>query len=130
MKTLSRPVVVTPGITILALLAATIAFIGVTDKRIPFLSNARLDIILLVVIGMAICSQCGIGRIAATKQWSHPLSIVGYILGVLILLITLAVFVGWELPFIQTGQQALIAITILVCLKMVNAAVHHHLMRA
>ena len=129
MKTLSRPVVVTPGITILALLAATIAFIGVTDKRIPFLSNARLDIILLVVIGMAICSQCGIGRIAATKQWSHPLSIVGYILGVLILLITLAVFVGWELPFIQTGQQALIAITILVCLKMVNAATHHFLMR-
>ncbi len=129
MKTLSRPVVVTPGITILALLAATIAFIGVTDQRIPFLSNARLDIILLVVIGMAICSQCGIGRIAATKQWSHPLSIVGYILGVLILLITLAVFFGWELPFIQTGQQALIAITILVCLKMVNAATHHFLMR-
>ena len=129
MKTLSRPVVVTPGITILALLAATIAFIGVTDKRIPFLSNARLDIILLVVIGMAICSQCGIGRIAATKQWSHPLSIVGYILGVLILLITLAVFFDWKLPFIQTGQQALIAITILVCLKMVNAATHHLLMR-
>ncbi len=129
MKTLSRPVVVTPGIIVLALLAATIAFIGVTDKRVPFLSNTRVDVILLVVIGMAICSQCGIGRIAATKQWSHPLSIVGYILGVLILLITLAVFVGWEIPFIQTGQQALIAITILVCLKMVNSATHHLLMR-
>jgi len=129
MKTLSRPAVVTPGITILALLAATIAFIGMTDKRIPFLSNTRVDIILLVVIGMAICSQCGIGRIAATKQWAHPLSIVGYILGVLILLITLAVFVGWELPFIQTGQQALIVITILICLKMVNSATHHLLVR-
>ena len=129
MKTLSRPAVVTPGNTILALLAATVAFIGVTDKRIPFLSNTRLDIIMLIVIGMAICSQCGIGRIATTKQWSHPLSIVGYILGGLILFITLAVFIGWELPFIQTGRQALIAITILVCLKMVNAAMHHLLMR-
>ena len=129
MKTLSRPAVVTPGIAILALLAATVAFIGVTDKRIPFLSNTRLDIIMLIVIGMAICSQCGIGRIAATKQWSHPLSIVGYILGGLILFITLAVFFGWELPFIQTGRQALIAITILVCLKMVNAVTHHLLMR-
>lgn len=129
MKTLSRPVVVTPGIIVLALLAATIAFIGVTDKRVPFLSNTRVDVILLVVIGMAICSQCGIGRVAATRQWLHPLSIVGYILGVLILLITLAVFVGWKIPFIQTGQQALIAITILVCLKMINAAAHHFLMR-
>ena len=129
MKTLSRPVVVTPGIIVLVLLAAAVTFIGITDTRIPFLSNARVNIILLVVIGMAICSQCGIGRIAATKQWSHPLSIVGYVLGVLILLITLGVFVSWELPFIQTGQQALIAITILVCLKMVNAATHHLLMK-
>lgn len=129
MKTLSRPVVVTPGIIVLALLAATITFIGITDARIPFLSNSRVNIMLLVVIGMAICSKCGIGRIAATKQWSHPLSVVGYTLGVLILLITLAVFVGWELPFIQTGQQALIVITILICLKMVNAATHHFLMR-
>lgn len=129
MKTLSRPVVVTPGIIVLALLAATVTFIGITNARIPFLSNARVNIILLVVIGMAICSQCGIGRIAATKQWSHPLSIVGYILGVLILFITFAVFAGWELPFIQTGQQALIAITILVCLKMVNAAIHHLFVR-
>lgn len=129
MKTLSRPVMVTPGIAVLALLAATIAFIGVTDKRVPFLSNTRVDVILLVVIGMAICSQCGIGRIAATKQWSHPLSIAGYILGVLILLITLAVFVGWEFPFIQTGQQTLIALTILICLKMVNSAIHHLLVR-
>ena len=129
MKTLSRPVVVTPGIIVLVLLAAAVTLIGITDTRIPFLSNARVNIILLVVIGMAICSQCGIGRIAATKQWSHPLSIVGYILGVLILLITLGVFVGWNIPFIQTGQQALIAITILVCLKMVNAATHHLLMR-
>ena len=68
MKTLSRPVVITPGITVLVLLAVTVAFIGVTDKRVPFLSNTRVDTVLLVVIGMAICSQCGIGRIAATKQ--------------------------------------------------------------
>ena len=130
MKTLSRPAIVTPGITVLALLAAAVTFIGVADAlSIPFLSNARVNILLLVVIGMAICSQCGIGRIAATKQWSHPLSIVGYILGVLILFITLGVFVGWNIPFIQTGQQALIAITILICLKMVNAATHHLLTR-
>ena len=73
------------------------------------------------MIGMAICTQGGIGRIAATGQWSHPLSIIGYILGGLILLITLAVFVGWKLPYIQNDQQALLAIAILAGLKVVNA---------
>ena len=91
---------ITPGNIVLAMLAATISFIGVTDQRIPFLTNARVDIIVLVVIGMAICSQCGIGRVVATGLWSHPLSIVGYILGGSIMLLTLAVFAGWKLPYI------------------------------
>jgi hypothetical protein len=43
MKTLSRPVVVTPGITILALLAETIAFIGITDN-----SNAIVRSITII----------------------------------------------------------------------------------
>jgi hypothetical protein len=130
MKTLSQPAVITPSILILALLAAAVVFIGATGKRVPLLSNIRLDIILLVIIGMTICTQGGIGRVAATGQWSHPLSIIGYILGGLILLITLAVFVGWKLPYIQTDQQALIAIAILAALKVVNAVMHYLLSRA
>lgn len=52
-------------------------FIGVTGKKVPLFSNIRVDIILVVILGMAICSQGGIGRIAATGMWSHPLSILG-----------------------------------------------------
>ena len=94
MKTISQPAVVTPSVLVLALLAAAVVFIGATGKKIPILSNVRVDIILLVILGLSICTQTGIGRIAATGQWSHPLTIVGYILGGAILLITLAVFVG------------------------------------
>ena len=129
MKTISQPAVITPSIIVLALLAAAIPFIGVTGKKIPLLSNIRVDIILLVIIGMAICTQGGIGRVAATGQWSHPLSIIGYILGGLILLITLAVFAGWKLPYIQNDQQALLAIAILAGLKVVNAVTHYLLAR-
>jgi hypothetical protein len=125
MKTIPQPSVVTPSIVVLALLFAGVVFIGVTGKKVPLLSNIRVDIILLVIIGMAICSQGGIGRVAATGAWSHPLSIIGYVLGGLILLITLAVFVGWKLPFIQNDQQALLAIAILACLKVVNAITHY-----
>jgi hypothetical protein len=130
MKTISQPAVITPSILILALLAAAVVFIGATGKRVPLLSNTRVDIVLLVILGMSICTQAGIGRIAATGQWSHPLSIVGYVLGGLILLITLAVFAGWKLPYIQTDQQALIAIASLAGLKVVNAVTHYLLSRA
>jgi hypothetical protein len=89
-----------------------------------------VDIILLVIIGMTICAQGGIGRVAATGQWSHPLSIIGYILGSLILLIALSVFVGWKLPFIANDQQALLTIAILASLKVLNAVIHYLMGRA
>jgi hypothetical protein len=129
MKTIAQPAVITPSIIGLALLAAVVVFIGVTGKKVPLLSNVRVDIILLVLIGMTICTHGGIGRVAATGQWSHPLSIIGYILGGLILLITLAVFVGWKLPYIQNDQQALLAIAVLAGLKIVNAVTHYLLTR-
>jgi len=129
MKAIPQPAVITPSIIGLALLAAAIVFIGVTGKKVPLLSNIRLDIILLVIIGMTICTQGGIGRIAATGQWSHPQAIIGYILGGLILLSTLFVFAGWKLPYIQNDQQALLFIAILASLKVVNAVIHYYLVR-
>ena len=130
MKTIAQPAVITPTVIGFALLAAAVVYIGVTDRKLPLLSTVRLDIILLVIIGMAICTQGGIGRVAATGEWSHPLSIIGYILGGLILLITVAVFTGWKLPYIQTDQQALLAIAILAVLKVMNAVTHYWLSRA
>ncbi|WKZ37409.1 MAG: hypothetical protein QY332_05630 [Anaerolineales bacterium] len=129
MKTIAQPAVITPTIIGLAILFGAVTFIGVTGKKIPLLSNVRADIILLVIIGMTICSQGGIGRVAATGEWAHPLSILGYLLGGLILLVTLAVFVGWKLPFIENDQQALLAIAILASIKGVNAVAHYLLAR-
>lgn len=129
MKTIPQPAVLSPGILVLALLFAAVTFMGVTGKEAPLLSNVRTDIILLLIIGMAVCSQGGIGRVAATGQWAHPLAIVGYILGGLILLIALSVFTGWKLPYIQNEQQALLLIAALAGLKVVNAFAHYFLLR-
>lgn len=130
MKTIAQPSVISPSIIGLALLFAAVVFIGYTGKKIPVLSNVRVDIILLVILGMAICTQGGIGRIAATGQWAHPQAIVGYILGGLILLIALFTFVSWKLPYIQNDQQALLAIAVLVSLKVLNAVVHYLVFKA
>jgi hypothetical protein len=84
---------------------------------------------MVVFIGMTMCTQGGIRRLAATGQWSHPLAIVGCIVGGWILLITLAVFVGGKLLCIQADQQALLAIAILIGLKVVNVVTHYRLSR-
>ncbi len=125
MKAITQPAVITPSIIGLALLAAAVVFIGVTGKKVPLLSNVRVDIILLVIIGMTMCTQGGIGRIAATGQWTHPQAIIGYILGGLILLSTLFVFVGWKIPYIANDQQALLFIAVLAGLKVINAVAHY-----
>lgn len=127
MKTTAVSSPISVNIILLSLLFAAIVYIGATGKKVPLLSNVRVDIVLLVVIGMTICSQGGIGRVAATGQWMHPLSVIGYVLGGLILFITLAVFVGSKLPYIQSDPQALLAIAILAGIKVVNAVMHSFL---
>jgi hypothetical protein len=129
MKTMAQPAVITPTVLILALAAAAVVFIGATGKRVPLLSNVRVDILLVVLLGLSICTQAGIGRIAATGQWTHPLAIVGYVLGAAILIVAASVFIGWKLPFIQNDQQALIAIAILAGLKILNAVTHYLISR-
>jgi len=124
MKTTAVSSPISWSVILLAALFAAVVYINVAGKKLPLLSNVRVDVVLLVIIGMTICSQGGIGRIAATGQWSHPLSIIGYILGGLILFVALAVFVGWKLPYIHSDQQALLAIALLASLKVVNAVVH------
>lgn len=123
-KTASQPAVITPTIVVLALLAAAVVYIGASGSHLPFLGSLNTDIVLLVLLGMAICALGGIGRVAAARQWSHPLSILGYVLGGLILLIAAAALIGWKLPLIQDSRQALIAIALLIGLKMLNSVAH------
>jgi hypothetical protein len=129
MKTVSQPSIISPAILILALLAAGVIWAGLSGRRLPLLSNVKLDILLVVGLGMAICAQGGIGRVAALGVWTHPLAIVGYVLGGLILLVTLAAFTGWKLPLIDGERQALLAVTILAGLKVLNALLHTLLSR-
>jgi hypothetical protein len=84
----------------------------------------RADMVILLVLGMAICAQGGIGRVAATNAWGHPLSILGYILGVAILFIAAAVFFSIKLPFIQNDQSGLLIVAGLMVAKVLNSVIH------
>ncbi len=123
MKSVTQPSVLNPTVFALMFLFAAVTVIAISGKRVPLLSNMKVDLVLLVVIGMAICTS-GIGRVAAMHQWTHPLSILGILLGVLILVVAVAAYFGWKLPLIQNDTQSLIAIALLVVLKIANSVVH------
>ena len=122
MKTGSVP----SPIIVLALLFTAVVFVTVTGKKVPVISNTRVAMIALLLLGMAMCTS-GIGRVAAIQQWMHPLSILGYLLGALILVIGLATTFGLKLPYIQSDIQAIVWVTILVGAKVLNTVVHSFL---
>ncbi len=64
-------------VIILGIVAALLVFAVLTGRKVPLLSSDRAVLLALVVIGMAICSQGGIGRVAASRAWLHPLPLGG-----------------------------------------------------
>jgi hypothetical protein len=123
MKTGSVPSSISLSVIVFALLFAAVVFITVTGKKVPVISNTRVAMVALLLLGMAMCTS-GIGRVAAIQQWMHPLSILGYLLGVLILVIGLATTFGLKLPYIQNDIQAIILVTILVGVKVLDTVLH------
>ena len=122
MKSVSQPSVLNPVVFTLLFLFSAVIAIAMSGKRIPLLSNLKFDIILLMMIGMAICMS-GIGRVAAMNQWT-PFAIFGSLLGVLILVVAAAALFDWKLPFIQNDTQSMIAIALFLVLKIANTFIH------
>jgi hypothetical protein len=76
-----------------------------------------------VVIGMAMCSR-GIGYVGALGAWVHPLAILGYLVGALILVIAGSAVMGIPLPWIASPQHAILAVSILTAVKLAFSAFH------
>ena len=127
MKTIPEASVISPTILVLAVLAAALVFVTLKSVNLPLLSNLKVNLMLLIVLGMSICTQGGIGRIAASGQWTHPLAIVGYILGASILILAACIFFNIQLPFLASQQQTYLVIAMLLGAKVVNAFAHYFL---
>jgi len=122
-KTTSLPSLVNLNVIILALLIAAVVFVAVTGKKVPVISNTRVAMGVMLLLGMTMCTS-GIGRVAAIQQWTHPLAILGYLLGALTLVIGLGTVFGWKLPYIQNDAQAILIVAVLIGVKVVNTLVH------
>ena len=123
MKTGSLPAVLNANVIVMGLLAGMVLVIVLTGVKVPLLSDLRVSLVVFIALGMAMC-RSGIGRVAATGQWTHPLSFVGYILGALVLVIAAAAFFNARLLFIVGGKQAFIAMAVLTAAKVLNSVLH------
>jgi hypothetical protein len=100
----------------LGLVSAGIVFATLTGKHLPLISGPRAALIALLVVGMAACMG-GIGQVGASGRWLAPLAVVGYVLGAAILLVIIAAFAGWKLPFVQNDTQAVVGVAALMAVK-------------
>ncbi len=111
-------------VIVLGVLATALAFMVLTGRKVPLLSTDRAALIAMVVIGMFICSNAGIGRVAASKAWFHPFSIIGYLLGAAILVIGIAAVFGKNIPPLANYYQSFAAVTGIAVLKLVFTTIH------
>jgi hypothetical protein len=100
-------------VAVLGVVAALLIFAVLTNRPIPLISSERVAMIVLVVIGMAMCALGGIGPTITKYGFTSPIFIVGAVLGVVMLLIPAAVLVGVKLPLIAGEHEAIIALAVL-----------------
>ncbi len=113
---------------VLGIVAVALIFLVLTGRKVPLLTSDRASLLALVVIGMAICGNAGIGRVAATNAWFHPLSIVGYLLGAAIIVVGIAALIGKNIPPLTNYYQSFIAVSIISVVKVVLTTIHRLLL--
>ena len=80
-------------------------------------------LIAITIIGMIICTG-GIGKVAARGEWMHPLSLVAYAIGLLILAIAGATAFDIQLPLIDSARTAVIVVVVLALAKVGLTPLH------
>ena len=124
MNTASATSGVNAFVAVLGILAILLVFAVFTGRKIPFLASEQATLLALVVIGLFICSQAGIGQVAARGAWWHPISVFGYVLGVIIIAIGIAALFGRHIPPLTGYHQSFIAVTVIAVIKVLLTTIH------
>jgi hypothetical protein len=108
---------------VLGIVAAILIFFVLSNRPLPLITNDRAALIALVIIGFAMCTVGGSGKAFAAYGWAHPITIIGSVLGVLILALVGARLVNLNLPLIVDDRAAFIAVAAIGVLKvLINVA--------
>src|ERR671937_2365774 len=81
----------------------------------------RVALIVVTLVGMALCSQA-VGRVPAAGQWLSIQGIGGSLLGIVILGVVAMRLLGRPLPLVESDRAALIVVIALAGVKVTFAA--------
>lgn len=98
-------------------LTALIVFAGVSGKGIPFINSPRAAAIILGVMGFFFC-MISVGKFIEGAP-AHPLTIAGYVLGAVAMLVIITQVFQWRLPVLGNPKTALYLIAICIAIKAV-----------
>ena len=94
-----------------------IVYAGLSGKQILFINGPRTAVITLGIIGFAMCMiMPTIGKFISSAP-AHPLTIMGYIFGVIALLTTVAQIFKWNIPIIYDPKIALFVVAGCIVIK-------------
>ncbi len=103
-----------PSLIAMGLFVLAVALLTRDVPSFPALSNACIAITIVLIVGMAMCAQGGIGRVAEANEWTHPLSISGYALGLLILIVVGLGLFGRPVPWVTEARSIPLAMVALM----------------
>lgn len=105
-------------------MAAFLVFAVLTGRTIPLIMSDRAALLALLVIGMIMCTQGGISRVAASGAWFHPFTIIGYLLGAGIIVIGIAALLGKNIPPLTNYYQSFVVVAVIAAVKVVLTTIH------
>lgn len=88
---------------------------GLSEKKILFINGPRSAVITLGVIGILMC-MISIGTFISSAPM-HPLTVLGYLFGILAMLIFLSQIFGWNIPLIHEPRTVLFLLSGCIILK-------------
>ena len=108
----------TMALVALGIVEAILVVITLANIQLPVVSNHRIALAVLLVVGMAMCS---LGMEIARYGWTNPFNIAGILIGAAILTIGILAFLGIQLPFVANERAAILAIAVLMVIKLALA---------
>ena len=99
------------------LVTALVVWAGLSGRQILFINGARSAAITLGAIGFVMCMVMPtIGKFIGNAP-AHPLTIAGYVFGVIALLVTVAQLFKWNIPMLHDPKIALFVIAGCIVIK-------------
>lgn len=84
--------------------------------KVPLIGSDRTALLILAGVGFGMC-MLAMDRTVTGLGWTHPITLIGSGLGVLLILLVIAMLAGWRLPFIPNDRAALLAVAFLGLVK-------------